>query len=434
MLTGQPGTISGAILENPVVGVALTTSGIIDTPTNVDPSHSSPDLVDFYQVHLAIGQQLSANVNVQSLGSSFQIYLRVFDSVPSEVKNSGYGFGDSSLTYTAIASGDYYVGVSDAGTSYDATNAPDGTNAQSFGAYNLTLLVSPPVSDANSSIATATPISFTRSVPTTLAGAIAYPNDADLFKLSLLKNDELSLAPQAVGSPLAGRVRLFETSPHVQEFATSTFSGGDPSLSYTIPETGVYYVGISGSGNASYDPNVAQVPHDPPAATDSLVGAFDFSVTVDSPAPVTHETEPDDTFDDANSLALGTNVGGTIHVAGDQDFYLFTLTSGGLLNVTATPSASSSSLLAPRLTLYGLDRQPLVSADGSSGGAASIQQHLPAGTYYLTVSTVASSGAESRSADQRRLRSLDRISCRQRPVCERHVGHALVGDRPARCQ
>ncbi len=393
LLTGQPGTISGAILENPVVGVPLTISGVID-----DPSHGSPNLVDLYQVHLSVGQQLSANVSVLAMDPTpsaiFQSYLRVLNSAPSEVKNSGFGFGDSSVTYTAIASGDYYVGVSDGGTSYDGIHPPDGTNAQSFGAYDLTLLVSPPVSDANNSIATATPIGVTRGVPTTLSGAIAYPNDADLFKMSLLKNDHLSLAPQAIGSPLAGRLRLFETSPHVQEFAPNTFSGGDPSLTYTIPETGVYYVGISDSSDASYDPNVPHVPHDPPAANDALVGAFSFSVTASSPAPVSHETEPDDSFDDANSLSMGTSVGGTINGVGDQDFYLFTLTSSGLFTATATPTASPSSPLAPRLTLYSLDRQPLVSADGSSGGAASLQQHLPAGTYYLTVSSTASTGAD----------------------------------------
>ena len=93
-----------------------------------------------------------------------------------------------------------------------------------------------------------------------MSGAIAYPNDADLFKLSLLKGDQLSFAPQAIGSPLAGRLRLFETSPQVQEFTPNTFAGGDPSFGYTIPATGVYYVGISGSGDASYDPNVPHVP------------------------------------------------------------------------------------------------------------------------------------------------------------------------------
>jgi hypothetical protein len=124
------------------------------------------------------------------------------------------------------------------------------------------------------------------------------------------------------------------------------------------------------------------------------VGAFNFSVTVNSPAPVAQETEPDDSFDDANSLAVGTNVGGTIHGAGDRDFSLFTLTSPGLFTATATPTASPSSPLAPRLTLYRLDRQPLVSADSLSGGAASLQQHLPAGTYFLTVSSASSTGAD----------------------------------------
>ena len=137
LLTGQ-GTISGAILESPVVGVSLTASGIIDRPSHVDPSHSTPDLVDFYRVHLAIGQQLSASVHVLTHApsngtNSLQSYIRVFNSVPTEVKNGGFSVGDSSAAYTAIASGDYYVGVSDAGTSYDGTNPPNGANAFSFG-------------------------------------------------------------------------------------------------------------------------------------------------------------------------------------------------------------------------------------------------------------------------------------------------------------
>ena len=88
LLTGQPGTISGATLENPVVGVSLTASGLIDTVTH-HPTHATPDLVDFYQVHLAVGQQLSANVSLPT-GSHLHSYLRVFNSVPSEVKNGGF--------------------------------------------------------------------------------------------------------------------------------------------------------------------------------------------------------------------------------------------------------------------------------------------------------------------------------------------------------
>src|SRR5262249_53251622 len=109
------------------------------------------------------------------------------------------------------------------------------------------------------------------------------------------------------------------------------------------------------------------------------------------PAPVTSEVEPNGTFDDANSIALGTSVAGTV-TAGDQDFYLFTLTSAGQLTISA--ATDSASTLAPRLTLYSTDRTPLLAADGLPGGpAASIQQHLPAGTYYVSVSSAAAGGA-----------------------------------------
>src|SRR6266446_9881922 len=88
LLAGLPGT--NPILENLTPGDPLTIPGIIDTPTNVDPSHTMPDLVDIYQVHLSIGQQLKADVMVPSPGppsfNGLQSYLRVFDNalVPNE--------------------------------------------------------------------------------------------------------------------------------------------------------------------------------------------------------------------------------------------------------------------------------------------------------------------------------------------------------------
>ena len=160
-----------------------------------------------------------------------------------------------------------------------------------------------------------------------------------------------------------------------------------------------------------------------------MVGAFNFSLSVSSPAPVEHETQPDDTFDDANPITFGTSVGGTVHGVGDQDFYLFTLTSDGQLTITATPSASSASQLATRLTLYGLDRQPLLSADGISGGAASIQQHLPAGSYYLTVSTAVSGGTAGAASGDYDL--VDLLYLGKRSIRQQHGGHASRGDRAA---
>ena len=87
-------------------------------------------------------------------------------------------------------------------------------------------------------------------------------------------------------------------------------------------------------------------------------GAFQLNVTVNSPTPVTQESEPNGTLDNANSIALGTNVGGTIGALGDQDFYLFTLPSAGQLSVSAAADALSP--LATRLTLYGSRSAALV--------------------------------------------------------------------------
>ena len=88
---------------------------------------------------------------------------------------------------------------------------------------------------------------------------------------------------------------------------------------------------------------------------------------------------------------FGTSVGGSISPSGDQDFYEFTLTSDGLLSATA--SADSLSQLANQLSLYGTNQQLLLSAGSLGGGDAQIEQHLPAGTYWLGVSGTGLSGA-----------------------------------------
>ncbi|HEV3415242.1 MAG TPA: VCBS repeat-containing protein, partial [Pirellulales bacterium] len=506
LLTGHD-TIATAIPETLTQGVASTIPGNID----------DPNTADIYQLNLSFGQQLSANVDVQSLGSSLNSYLRVFNATGIELVNSGSGSGDSAANYTAFATGTYYVGVSDAvNTSYDPNSSGSGFGFTS-GQYNLTLLVNPPVSDPNNSLANATTVNFVHGVSTSEQGLIVDPLDADLFKLTLNQFDAAQLSVDAIasGSNLESRLRLFDANGN--ELASNSNPGGDPSLKYEATATGVYYVGISGDGNDSYDPhvprsgvdasvgsfklqvlvnspdsnnslatatpvnftrgistsvsgqivdppdadifslalnkgdaaqlginalasgsplesrlrlfdaagnelasnatpgsdpsltyqatssgiyyvgvsgtaNAAYDPHVPRSGMEASVGSFQLNVTVNSPPPVAQEVEPNNTIDDANSIAVGTNVGGNIGTPGDQDFYLFTLTAVGQLTVTAAPDSLSS--LAARLTLYGPNRQSLLSADALPGSVgASVQQHLPAGTYYVAVASSASTGA-----------------------------------------
>ncbi len=325
--------------------------------------------------------------DVQTINSPLTSYVRIFNAAGSEITN-GFEGGDSAASTTALTSGVYYVGVSAAfNFAYDPTVADSGAGTGfSSGDYNLTLLVSPPVSDANNDLATATPESFIRGVPASASGQIAYSSDADLFQFSLNKGDVLQVGVSALsmGSPLESAVRLFDASGNQLAIAAGTPTS-DPTLSFQAPANGAYYVGISGSGNVAYN------PHLPQSGVDSSVGSFNLQIEVDQLTPVTQEVESNNSIDNANSIALGSSVGGSVSPNGDQDFYEVTLTSGGLLS--ATSSADSGSHLASQLSLYGTNRQLLLSAGSLSGGNAQIQQHLPAGTYWLEVSGAGVSGA-----------------------------------------
>src|SRR5260221_8998872 len=261
---------------------ATLTSGV---PSLFAGNISDPAVPDLYQFNLAVGEHLAANVDVQSLGSSLRSYLRVFNSTGTELANSGGGFGDSAASYAAIASGTYYVGVSDSvNSNYDPTTSGGGFGFTT-GQYNLTLLVTPPVSDANDSLADATTIGFVRSVPTSAFGAIAFPRDADLFKLSLNSGDTANLAIDAlsIGSPLDSRLRVFDSAGN--ELAANHTPSSDAVLSFHATTAGVYYVGVSGGDNAAYDPAVPQ------SGGNASVGSFHPNVTVNSPPAVTQEIE-----------------------------------------------------------------------------------------------------------------------------------------------
>ena len=377
MLTGND-TLSTAISTSLTRGTGSVFSGTIATP----------DTVDIYRVDMAVGENLSANVDVQSINSALSSYLRIFNSTGTEIAN-GFGGGDASARTAALVSGTYYVGVSDSSNyAYDPTVSDSGAGTGvTSGDYNLTLLLTPPVSDANSDIANATPVSFIRGVPAFPSGQIAFPRDADLFQLQLYKGDVVQVAVNAlaIGSPLQSAVRLFDASGHDVQAAVVGTPTSDPTLTYQASAAGTYYVGISGSDNVNYDPHVPQ------SGVDSSVGSFYLQINVDQSTPVTQEAEPNNTIDDANSIAFGSSVAGSIGPSGDQDFYEVTLTSDGLLSATA--QADSGSHLASRLSLYGTDRRLLLSAGSLSGGDATISQHLPAGTYWLAVGGTGLMGA-----------------------------------------
>jgi hypothetical protein len=77
------------------LGAAIHTSLTRGTPSTYSGTIGDPNAVDLYQVDLAVGERLSANVDVTSISSTLSSYVRIFNSSGSEVASGG-SFGDAS--------------------------------------------------------------------------------------------------------------------------------------------------------------------------------------------------------------------------------------------------------------------------------------------------------------------------------------------------
>lgn len=85
--------------------------------------------------------------------------------------------------------------------------------------------------------------------------------DVDLFRLNLVAGQRLTIdvAARSLATPstLDSSLRLFDSKGRQLAANDNAFGTPDSSLSFTAPKAGVYYVGVSGSGNVAYKPSRA---------------------------------------------------------------------------------------------------------------------------------------------------------------------------------
>ena len=121
------------------------------TGTIGDGSNKSRD-VDLFKIVVAAGKTLTLDIDAQSLTpkSMLNSVVRLFDVNGRLVASndndtrSDSASKDSFLTWTAVADGTYYVGVSGFGNSaYDPRTVTAGRRAGSTGNYRLTVTVLP---------------------------------------------------------------------------------------------------------------------------------------------------------------------------------------------------------------------------------------------------------------------------------------------------
>jgi VCBS repeat-containing protein len=143
------------------------------------------------------------------------------------------------------------------------TKANVGTRggATAFSAASATATI---LAAGNDTLATAMPLTLYPGLPAVLGQHLGDgPNaarDVDLFRVSLVAGQVLNLAVAAQQSEfpadrsaLRGRMRLFNAAG--VELATSAATdAADPTLLFTAPANGDYFIGVSSRENAAYDP------------------------------------------------------------------------------------------------------------------------------------------------------------------------------------
>jgi hypothetical protein len=365
-----------------------------------DGAQGSRD-VDLFSVVLAAGQTLNVDVVAQVSGSGLDSYLRLFNSAGVQLafNDDAGGSLDSSLAFTATASGTYYVGVTGYGNSVYAPATGSGTVAGSTGAYVVAFTRTTAALEPNDSLAQATvvvPSGGTASFEAIVGDGAYGSRDVDLFAVDLVAGQELTLTvvAAAAGSSLDSYLRLFDATGQQLAANDDTAGSTDSRLGYVAATAGRFFIGVSGYGNSVYAPQVAGSGAAGSTGSYRLDIALSEVVPPEPPAPV-EPGEPNDTLATATvGLAAGASEANLVGLIGDGangtsdvDIFSIVLGSGDMLEVAVRAQAIGSSLDS-YLRLFDDNGVQLIANDDFGGSLDSGLAFTAreAGTYYVGVS------------------------------------------------
>ncbi|MDX2216711.1 MAG: pre-peptidase C-terminal domain-containing protein [Oculatellaceae cyanobacterium bins.114] len=245
-----------------------TAVGVVPTDFS-DPGQSRD--VDIYRVQLNSGEALS--IDIDGDFPQLNSYIRVFDANGTQVAFNDNGTApgelagnDSYLEFQPTTTGVYYVAVSGAGNStYNSQVANSGALGDA-GEYTLEMIIR----ESNGTIRTALDVELAESfgffsTATRIGDLITFTPgiDVDLYRVQLTAGDTLTMDIDTTGFPAGQGVdsvlRLFNASGTPLRFSNDGAAPGealstDSYISHTVTASGVYYIGVSGFGNSSYDP------------------------------------------------------------------------------------------------------------------------------------------------------------------------------------
>jgi len=226
--------------------------------------------VDFYLVDVSAGETIGFDVDADELGYGLDAELRLFDSAGNELElsddatdpDSGLSGLDPYIEFTFGSTGKYYVAVSGApNDGYSAFAEASGVSGDT-GDYVLRVRSIGSASDANGTLATATPISPSDTVSAEVGDEAAGALDVDMYSFAVSAGQSMTFDIDADenSSDLDSILRLFDgtgTELTVNDDATDPDSGEwslDSYISYDFTTGGTYYIGVSGYRNDDYNP------------------------------------------------------------------------------------------------------------------------------------------------------------------------------------
>lgn len=230
---------------------------------------------DLFTIDLVDGDELDIQVYASSrISSGLDSYLMVFQP-DGELWdwNDDYWDYDSAISMTADMTGTWTIGVSGYGNDdYTVDDAASGSDG-STGVYRLEVVASRVAPDPLSALAlevtagenddlatsasvlplfaaTYAQVSVSGSIDNSVLGTLG---DRDVFRVDLAKGDRITANLANDGSQIGRTVMLFDADGERVTYDFSTKADtSDAWYSYSIRETGTYYVGVSGFSTTSY--------------------------------------------------------------------------------------------------------------------------------------------------------------------------------------
>ncbi|RIX44184.1 MAG: hypothetical protein D3M94_15915 [Rhodocyclales bacterium GT-UBC] len=324
-------------------GSALTTGRLAvggSVTGNIESAYDN----DWFAISLLAGQRYTFNLDPGTSGGLSDTYLRLYNAsslLLAYDDDSGPGLA-AQLTYTASATGTYYLGAS--GYSW------------STGSYRLSATSSAAQQD---DFAASTATTGSLAPGATVTGRVEVAGDNDWFRINLEagRHYVFNLNPGASSALSDPYLSLYNASGSLLA-ANDDAIGLASQIAFDCTTTGSYYLGARGYG--------------------SLVGSYTLSA---SSGVVLDDYGQ--TAGTAGSIAVGAALAGSIETANDEDWFAINLTAGQRYTFNLD-SAASGGLGDPLLGLVTASGTVLAVNDDANGLASQITYTPTAsGTYYL---------------------------------------------------